>query len=70
MSFEKRDSNAVSGTPDDATEVLTPQAYDDRTVALPVSPGEDATEVLPASQARAAFTDDDATVVLPASVRS
>ena len=69
MSFEKRDSNAVSGTPDDATEVLTPQAYDDRTVALPVSPGEDATEVLPASQARAAFTDDDATVVLPASVR-
>lgn len=70
MSFEKRDSNAVSGTPDDATEVLTPQTYTDRTVALPASPGDDATEVLPASRARATFTDDDATVVLPAAARS
>ncbi|WP_237222527.1 phosphatase PAP2 family protein [Rothia nasimurium] len=69
MSFEKRDSNAVSGAPDDATEVLIPQAYDDRTVALPLRPGEDATEVLPTSQARATFTDDDATVVLAASTR-
>lgn len=70
MSFEKRDSNAVSGTPDDATEVLTPQTYTDRTVALPASPGDDVTEVLPASRARATFTDDDATVVLPAAARS
>lgn len=69
MSFEKRDSNAVSGTPDDATEVLTPQTYNDRTVALPTSSGEEATEVLPASRARATFTDDDATVVLPAAAR-
>lgn len=46
-----------------------PQPYNDRTVAFPVHPGQDATEVLPISQARATFTDDDATVVLATSTR-
>lgn len=70
MSFKERDTRAISGVTDDATEVLaTPTAT---TRVVPQSEGEDPTMVLsvPASHNTPTAADDaDATVVLPASAQ-
>ncbi|MFW0169728.1 phosphatase PAP2 family protein [Rothia sp. P4278] len=70
MSFKERDTRAISGVPDDATEVLATPTVTTRVVPQPE--GQDPTMLLSAPtphKGPTAVEDADATVVLPVSAQ-